>query len=707
MQFSEKIVFLRKKRNISQEQLAKKMQVSRQAVYKWEANLSTPELEKIKKMAQIFDVSYDILLNDGIDLNEHFANIKEGPEETEKKRETEEIDIKEEVTGTSDTDAPIPKKPQNKALLWVIVGTSLAIMALIVIIFSINALWNNGDGSNVEIPPLGSETDGSLTTETNGATNQPSKPDNTTSSDTESSDTTSDSLLPDTDTQIKDSTLNSDDGTLDNDTQGDSNLENDPHVCDFSHWSIVKHVSCFENGEEISSCTCGNTTKRTIYANGHLNVVTLEAIEPSCERIGLTEGSKCTACKEVIIPQQLIKNSHNFVDGVCEKCSSPMYTEEIIYGFKNSKWQVTGLQKECTDEVIYISPYYQDPETGDLHKVEGVYSIGGDNVKELIIPEGIKTIRYSAFHNKMTNLEAIHIPTTVDEIYPEIFEMCHNISRVYISDANIWCKQISVATQLMAETPKPIFTSSYDMYLKGELLEELHLSSEVQRILPHTFTNCKSIKSVIMDEVAQVRDVLEYAFSWCYNLTYAELDGSIHRDAFSYSTELKTVKLLPNAYFIGSYANEIPLSGCFKLSEIYCNSKHEDGRKCTYEGAIKYVHHDMNAESKIKTTDDGYVYIDTGDDVYLLSYVGNSSAITLPRSINGKSYTIVAQFLRGTSSSVRIASVIIPKEVLIIEKGAYIFFSPKNIFCEATKKPNGWEDKWDSETIVWGYTITE
>ena len=73
MKLSEKIVFLRKKCHISQEHLSRKMGVSRQTIYKWEADLSIPELAKIQHLAEVFNVSYDLLLDEKIDLNTYFS----------------------------------------------------------------------------------------------------------------------------------------------------------------------------------------------------------------------------------------------------------------------------------------------------------------------------------------------------------------------------------------------------------------------------------------------------------------------------------------------------------------------------------------------------------------------------------------------------------------------------------------------------------
>lgn len=64
MTLSEKICYCRKKEGISQEVLASRLGVSRQAVSKWETGEAEPELSKIKALASEFDVSIDWLLSD-------------------------------------------------------------------------------------------------------------------------------------------------------------------------------------------------------------------------------------------------------------------------------------------------------------------------------------------------------------------------------------------------------------------------------------------------------------------------------------------------------------------------------------------------------------------------------------------------------------------------------------------------------------------
>lgn len=62
MSLGENIYRLRTKRKMSQEDFASTMEVSRQSVSKWENDMAVPELEKLMKMAKLFEVSLDELV---------------------------------------------------------------------------------------------------------------------------------------------------------------------------------------------------------------------------------------------------------------------------------------------------------------------------------------------------------------------------------------------------------------------------------------------------------------------------------------------------------------------------------------------------------------------------------------------------------------------------------------------------------------------
>lgn len=60
--FSENLQFYRKKTEMTQEQLAEKLGVSRQTVSKWESGTAFPEMEKILQLCQMFSSSMDVLM---------------------------------------------------------------------------------------------------------------------------------------------------------------------------------------------------------------------------------------------------------------------------------------------------------------------------------------------------------------------------------------------------------------------------------------------------------------------------------------------------------------------------------------------------------------------------------------------------------------------------------------------------------------------
>ena len=63
MTFAEKLKSIRKQAGMSQEQLAEKLSVSRQAVTKWETNTGIPDIENMRAISMLFDISIDELLS--------------------------------------------------------------------------------------------------------------------------------------------------------------------------------------------------------------------------------------------------------------------------------------------------------------------------------------------------------------------------------------------------------------------------------------------------------------------------------------------------------------------------------------------------------------------------------------------------------------------------------------------------------------------
>lgn len=66
MSLGEKLLDLRKKAGLSQEEVADKLGVSRQTISKWETNQTVPELIKAKLLCQLYNISYDYLISESI-----------------------------------------------------------------------------------------------------------------------------------------------------------------------------------------------------------------------------------------------------------------------------------------------------------------------------------------------------------------------------------------------------------------------------------------------------------------------------------------------------------------------------------------------------------------------------------------------------------------------------------------------------------------
>lgn len=116
MNFGEKLYELRKEKKLSQEEVADKLNVTRQTVSKWETNQSTPDFDKVLPLCELFGISADELLS---------GNKKE-ENNTEKK--TKEVEIEEEKT---------PSKQEIRRKSAEVVSTSIFIYIVAVALLTI------------------------------------------------------------------------------------------------------------------------------------------------------------------------------------------------------------------------------------------------------------------------------------------------------------------------------------------------------------------------------------------------------------------------------------------------------------------------------------------------------------------------------------------------------------------------------------------
>lgn len=75
MTLGEKLLDLRKKLGLSQEEVAEKLNVSRQTISKWETGQTVPELFKVKLLSELYNVSYDYLISSS-QISEDLTSIE-------------------------------------------------------------------------------------------------------------------------------------------------------------------------------------------------------------------------------------------------------------------------------------------------------------------------------------------------------------------------------------------------------------------------------------------------------------------------------------------------------------------------------------------------------------------------------------------------------------------------------------------------------
>lgn len=83
MEFHKNLYELRKQKGFSQEELAEKINVSRQTISKWEIGSSTPEMEKLIMLSEVFEISLDQLVLGNETLSDRLI-IKKGTKNTVK-----------------------------------------------------------------------------------------------------------------------------------------------------------------------------------------------------------------------------------------------------------------------------------------------------------------------------------------------------------------------------------------------------------------------------------------------------------------------------------------------------------------------------------------------------------------------------------------------------------------------------------------------
>ena len=127
MTLSEKLLYLRKKHGLSQEQLAMQLTVSRQAISKWELGESLPDTDNIVQLTRIFNVTEDFLLNNELDIPIGST--------TEDDKEILQSLLEKELKDDSDRLALKARNQKSESSIWIPIFTSGIMFLVIVMVY--------------------------------------------------------------------------------------------------------------------------------------------------------------------------------------------------------------------------------------------------------------------------------------------------------------------------------------------------------------------------------------------------------------------------------------------------------------------------------------------------------------------------------------------------------------------------------------------
>ena len=262
------------------------------------------------------------------------------------------------------------------------------------------------------------------------------------------------------------------------------------YINDLATWCNIDFPSCYSNPLHYA---------RNMYYNGEFveNLVIPEGVE----NIKNYAFYNCDRLTSVTIPTS--------VTSIGEQAFYACEGLIAVY--------ITDIAKWCN---IDITNKHGNSYSNPLHYANNLY-LNGELVTELIIPEGVTTIKGYTFDGCKC-LTSITIPTSLKSIGNDAFNDCKNLKAVHISDLLAWCN-IDYLTDNKAYVTNPLFYAN-NLFLNGELVTELVIPDGIKEIKRNAFMGC-SFTSIFIPNSVEI--IGAGAFYNCNSFTSVEIPSSI------------------------------------------------------------------------------------------------------------------------------------------------------------------------------------
>ena len=284
------------------------------------------------------------------------------------------------------------------------------------------------------------------------------------------------------------------------------------------------------------------------YPNENSNYITGDLVVPATVQhdgqtwtvrsVGHAAFINCPGMTSCVLPETVIGIGRYNAFGSCHNMTSITLPASL-----KSIDQYAFYQCDALQEVHYTGTIEQwckikfiNWNSNPLEKAHTLI-INGDTVRDLVLPEGLDTIRYWAF--KGCNLRSVSFPHSIRYISYHAFEMCDSLTTVYFNaDSTI--------------------TNGYAgeaIFVDCPMLTHFVFGDHLTQIPSFLVLGVTSIESIQLP--ANLRTIDDNAFANCHNLRHVDFVHtqlqSIGRNAFS-ATALESVVLPRSCTHIGASA---------------------------------------------------------------------------------------------------------------------------------------------------------
>ncbi len=321
---------------------------------------------------------------------------------------------------------------------------------------------------------------------------------------------------------------------------------------------IITEADCIKEGTAEGRCEkCGENVRRTLPKAEH-KVKVLDEKAASCIEEGLTKGSYCELCGEVLEEQKATgKTLHVFENGFCRDCQCEKFSQGLEYMQSGDILYVMGLGS-CTEKEIII------PETYEGVKVEGIagYAFKDSDITSLVMPDCVKIIGECAFQN-CVKLESVKLSPLVKTLNMTTFDECVSLENLDISEVT----RFSFGALAGCSFGELTFNenATFDSAALGNITADRVILPEGMQTVPSMLLLSAKVGEIILPEGITVIQSMAFADSSITSIKLPKSLKTLSGNVFENCTQLMSVDFSSAEFSLTGGAN---FKDCSKLQEL-------------------------------------------------------------------------------------------------------------------------------------------